>query len=101
MWISMSWPACTVTFAAGVTKVAAQLPSHVTCPTTRIRAGGPQEVAPVSCHHGDLVPVLAHAATTTALAAKPIAAGQRVTHPPRAAGCTLDGEPPSPGSGAD
>ena len=81
----MSWPTCTVTFAAGVTKVAAQLPSHVSCPATRIRAGGPQELAPVSFHHGDLVPVLAHAVTSTAPAAKPIAAGQRATHPPLAA----------------
>ena len=43
----MSWPACTVTFAADVTKAAPLLPSHVTCPARRIRAAGPQELAPV------------------------------------------------------
>jgi hypothetical protein len=82
MWTSMSWPTCTVTFTAGIPKVAAQLPSHVTSPATRIRAGGPQALVPVCCHHGDLVPVLAHAVTITALTAKPIAAAQRTTHSP-------------------
>jgi hypothetical protein len=76
---------CTGPFTAGIPKFASQLPSHVSCPATRIRAGGPQPLVPVSCHHGDLAPVLAHAVTITALAAKPIAAGQRATHPPRAA----------------
>jgi hypothetical protein len=74
-----------VTFTAGITKFAAQLPSHVTSPATRIRAGGPQALAPVCRHHGDLVPVLAQAVTITAPATKPIAAVQRATHPPLAA----------------
>jgi hypothetical protein len=50
---------------------------------TRIRAGGPQALAPVFFHHGELVPVPVHAVTITALATKPMRgyAGRRGTPP--------------------